>query len=167
MGMALIGPEGDCHFNITAWSMLLDLAVQYGWKPAGVLEPKPQEEDEPPAVEVTACEELPADSPLAGAISSMFPSEEEEPNLTRYFFNCGYRVQADDARALGEALEQALPDVPDHDALEHKTFRHPSDPSVRLIDVNTPVNPFEWFSGKKDLLRDFIAFCRQGGFEIW
>src|SRR5581483_4927181 len=86
MGMALIGPEGDCHFNITAWSMLLDLAVQYGWKPAGVLEPKPQEEDEPPAVEVTACEELPADSPLAGAISSMFPSEEEEPNLTRYFF---------------------------------------------------------------------------------
>jgi hypothetical protein len=35
------------------------------------------------------------------------------------------------------------------------------------VAATTPVNPFEWFSAKKDWLRAFITFCRQGGFTIW
>jgi hypothetical protein len=38
----------------------------------------------------------------------------------------------------------------------------------RGLPLGTPVSPFEWFSGKnKQRLKEFIAFCRQGGFEIW
>jgi hypothetical protein len=83
-----------------------------------------------------------------------------------YFTNDGQRVGDEDARGLAEALERALPDVPDHDALGDKAFYHPALPGVRLVDARTPVNSFEWFAGQKDVLKRFIAFCRAGGFEI-
>jgi hypothetical protein len=180
MGMDLIGSEGDRHFNLTGWKMLLELALQYGWKPAGLdrsqreRELEEEEDEEEEAGEEAAQEvvldaseyEVPRDNPLFQALAALLPPL-DDPVLGAYFENSGYRITAEDARALADALEQALPDVPDHDALEHKTFTHPAEPGVRLLNIQTPVNPFEWFSGKKDLLRDFIDFCRQGSFEIW
>ena len=62
-----------------------------------------------------------------------------------------------------------MPDLPNHDALEHKTFEDERLPGVRLIRAGTPVDAVEWFSGRKNkqLLKGFIRYCRQGGFEIW
>src|SRR5262249_52232156 len=111
--------------------------------------------------------EMPEDHPLARLIRSLFPRS-GDPVLGGYFVNDGQRVTAEDARALADALERALPDIPDHDAMPHKTFEHPSEPGVRLVALDPRASPYEWFSGdKKRLVRQFIDFCRQGGFEIW
>jgi hypothetical protein len=43
----------------------------------------------------------------------------------------------------------------------------PGGQKVREIPIDTPVTPFEWFSGKgKARLREFISFCRAGAFVI-
>jgi hypothetical protein len=79
-----------------------------------------------------------------------------------------FRVTAQKARAFADALERALPDIPDHDALEHKVVFHPAAPGERLLPFETPVSPFEFFSGeKKERLKEFIALCRRGGLVIW
>jgi hypothetical protein len=84
-----------------------------------------------------------------------------------YWTNDGQRVTDDDARNLADALEEALPDVPDHDALEGKKVRI-GNTDEYAIPADVPTTPFEWFSGKaKQRLRDFIVFCRKGGFRIW
>jgi hypothetical protein len=83
-----------------------------------------------------------------------------------YVTNDGQRVTAADARRLADALEKALPDLPDHDALEHKKKRVGQSEEFG-IPWQTPTNPFEWFSGAgKERLRTFIAYCRAGGFTI-
>jgi hypothetical protein len=83
--------------------------------------------------------------------------------------NSGRRVSPEDARALADALERALPDIPNHDALEHKAFTAPGLPSgERFIRADEDINPLEYYSGESKLhLRQFIELCRQGGFEIW
>ena len=159
MTMDLVGPGGERQFNHFAWGMMLDIALRNGWAPAGAQEPEGEDEDddEPPgeaAVELDASDyEVPPESPLAGVVRSLLPPA-DDPLLGSYFYNSGFRVTAEDARALADALAE-------------KTFTHPNLPGVRLVNATTPVNPYEWFSGKKGLLQDFIAFSRQGGFEIW
>jgi hypothetical protein len=124
-----------------------------------VLVPASQEQDQ-------ACE-IQAEHPLAQAIKSLFPHT-QEPVLNSYHENSGRRVTAEDALALADALERALPDVPSHDALAHKTVEISGAPGERFVPVGTPVTAFEWFSGpNKPSLEPFIAFCRQGSFEIW
>jgi hypothetical protein len=82
-----------------------------------------------------------------------------------YDTNDGQRVTAEDAAALADALEQALPDVPSHDALAHKTKEVGG---MRCIPIDADVSPLEYFSGKgRARLTAFIRFCRAGGFEIW
>jgi hypothetical protein len=174
MTMDLIGPGGQRQFNLASWGLLLDLATRHGWQPAGALEPEggekqddEEEPGEPPTTDLDASDyEVPRESPLAQAVASLLPPA-DDPVRCSYYSNSGFRVTPEDARSLADALERALADVPDHDALGHKTFLHPALPGVRLVAAGTPVNPYEWFGGKKDLLRDFIAFCRQGGFELW
>jgi hypothetical protein len=84
-----------------------------------------------------------------------------------YLTGDGQRVTAEDARNLAAALEGALPDVPDHDALTEKAVRI-GELEARVIPAGMPANAFEWFSGKsKPLLVKFITFCRQGGFTIY
>jgi hypothetical protein len=79
-----------------------------------------------------------------------------------------FRVTARKALAFADALERALPDIPDHDAMEHKVVFLPAAPGERLVPFETPVSPFEAFSGKKkERLKDFIALCRRGGFVLW
>jgi len=174
MTMDLTGPGGERHFNLAMWGMLLQLTIRSGWRPAGALEPEGSEEPagqgepcSPPSVELDASDhEVPRESPLAQTIVALLPPA-DNPVLCFYFYNSGLLVTPEDALALADALERALPDVPDHNAMADKTFFHPGLPGVPLVDVRTPVNPYEWFGGKKDLLRDFIAFCRRGGFAIW
>ena len=60
----------------------------------------------------------------------------------------GRHVTAEDARALADALERALPDIPGHNALEDKTV-WVGQPPVPCIPFGTPTTPFEWFSGAK------------------
>jgi hypothetical protein len=88
----------------------------------------------------------------------------------RYDTNDGQTVTAGDAGGFADALERALPDIPDHDALEHKTtvVDLPGLGPTRLLDIEENVSPVELFSGDgKDHLRKFITYCRAGSFRIW
>jgi hypothetical protein len=165
-----IGQHGTRHLTNQAWSMLLRLARHAGWVPAGPLPPTNHDD----ADENNPIRELPGEAyeiddeqgrVIAEVIKSWIP---DDPLLRSYLSNEGKRVAAEDAAALAEALERALPDLPAHDALIDKTVQHPQLPGDRFVMVGTAVNPFEWFSGdKRQTVKDFIAFCRQGGFEIW
>jgi hypothetical protein len=79
------------------------------------------------------------------------------------------RVTDEDARGLADALEAALPDIPDHDALA--TY-----PECRLVwDARSAGGPLlcrlpglaEWLSGtNKQVVPDVIAFARTGGVGV-
>jgi hypothetical protein len=107
------------------------------------------------------------DHPLAQVFESLF-FHSGDPVLDSYFNNAGFRVTPEDARALAEALERALPDVPRHEALQHRAVTAASAAGERFLPMSTPVNALEWFSGKNRAhLQAFIALCRAGGFGIW
>jgi hypothetical protein len=115
--------------------------------------------------------ELDPDDPLAQAIKQVVRPvllHSDDPVIDSYFHNAGFRVTTEHARALADALERALPDVPNHEAAAHKTVELPGFPGERFLPFGTPIDSFEWFSGQnKRHLLDFIAFCRQGEFKIW
>ncbi len=94
-----------------------------------------------------------------------------------YVANAGQWVSAADARAWADALENALDDVPNHDARILKPQAYPMPIAVArlfrdltgggLPDPGQHINALEWFSGtRKQELRDFIAYCRRGGFAV-
>jgi hypothetical protein len=172
MSKELVGEQGEQLLNNMTWKMLIDLALQYGWEPAGASAPddlaEPIGEGEVEFVERSlGLDKLPSDHPLVVEWRN-YMFESADPAIDSYFNNAGYLVTATDAQALADALERALPDVPAHDALGHKTVELKSAPGERLLPFGTPVNPFEWFSGKnRERLKDFITFCQKGGFEIW
>ena len=62
----------------------------------------------------------------------------------------------------------AVPDIPDHDAMEHKMVTVLVGPElVRRIPFGVHVSPVEWFSGEtKQSVLEFIEFVRAGQFEI-
>ena len=177
MTMDLIGNQGAISFTHQSWKLLIDLALKYGWKPAGAQEPDPEdtfvedgEDDDDNFVELSEEQleafQVPSDHPLAQALNSLIV-QTSDPVLGSYFNNAGFRVTAQDARALADALKSALPDIPSHNAMEHKSFQHPGAPGDLFVRLDTPVNVFEWFSGEnKPHLKAFIAFCRKGGFKI-
>jgi hypothetical protein len=76
-------------------------------------------------------------------------------------------VTDDDARNLAAALERSLDDIPDHDAIDHKTRPIEEMPGLRAV-IDDDVSPIEWFSGKAKIkLQHFIeAWKREGGFRI-
>ncbi len=84
-----------------------------------------------------------------------------------YLYNDGQTVSDIEARALAHAIEQALPDVPDFDAMAHKTGEVLiGEHAIRVLKAE--VNACELFSGEnKDLLREFVQFARNGAFQIW
>src|SRR5262249_30306160 len=75
MTMELVGERGSETLNNTGWKMLIDLALRYGWKPAGAREPDADVDgyrDEDDGVErhealPQACE-VPANHPRAGGV---------------------------------------------------------------------------------------------------
>ena len=69
-------------------------------------------------------------------------------------------VSSADAAAIADALERALPDIPDHDC-EPRVWGD----STGYHEKNA--TPREWFSGlRKQHVRKFIRYCRAGSFCI-
>jgi len=130
MAMHISGRNGTFDITGFGWCRLLKLAQDYGWVPRGT---------QPPS--------LWADSP---------PEQDEKWDGT-YFSNDSQGVTAEDASNLADALERALPDLP-----ELKTI----DPHAQLTDE---VTAQDYFSGPdgKEMLKDFITICRNGSFSIW
>lgn len=61
-----------------------------------------------------------------------------------------------DALALATALEKALADIPEISTI----------PEADGLS-SLPEDPLDWFSGDgRMIVRDFIAFCRGGGFVV-
>jgi hypothetical protein len=216
--MFLTGPHGDRAFADLAWILLVQLALDHGWRPTGPLPPEatgePFEEEylverakqdrrkkTPETTEVASVE---AESPdeIHEAADDAGPDLDDEvlralpqyanrdlshkqkqqlaqelgalsvhanyAQLRRYFGHRGYRVSAQDANALADALAKALPDIPNHDALTHKTVGAEHDPNMRFVLGGTAVSAYEWFSGhQKTALRSLVEFCREGEFAIW
>ena len=151
MSMDLHSTDGDWFkWSNIAWSKVLYLASVYGWEPAGT---KP-------------------------------PPWWDRPTLSwqgLYQSNDGGLVTMEDARAVAGALEKALDDIPDHNEMPDKivTYRigetsgEPvTDALLAVLDgvsaPNAALNPFEFFGGKDKLrVKDFVTFCRKGGFYIW
>ena len=74
----------------------------------------------------------------------------------------GDYVDEERAARLAGALEKALPDIPEHDAVRDRT--------EWIGDYHLPtqhVAPTEWFSGPaKIYYKEFIRHCRAGGFRV-
>ncbi|MDM8008115.1 MAG: hypothetical protein QUV05_18400 [Phycisphaerae bacterium] len=151
MGMDLSGVGGSFRFNMEGWSQVLCLAHAYGWQPKGT-----QLDYD---FVLLRCDN---DELLAKKIMSEWKGS--------YSYNEYQTVTAEDAAGIAGALEKALPDIPNHDALTHKTVHHLSANGELHggIPCDIPVNPFEWFSGpeSKQHVVDFIKFCRAGEFCI-
>ncbi len=154
-------------FNNVSWHHLVTLALNYGWTPLGVLPPKKDNgfawfPDYYRKLKYRGASQ--ANSRVA--VGSLFPRN-GDPILNSYFASDDFRVTAEDAKLMAGALEKALPDVPNGDALAHKSVELPGFEGSTFVSLDTPVNVFEWWSGEnKDYLRKFIAFCREGEFEI-
>jgi hypothetical protein len=130
----LWGECGDFALASGWWSRMLTLAQQYGWQPQGTEPPDPMWE---------------WDGDPATWEGSYWPA-------------VGQQVSAADAQALGEALERALPDIPDHDALRDTGLA----PYRGYLDVPIPAGTtaLELLSGEgKRISRQFIEHCRSCG----
>src|SRR5262245_28054528 len=123
---------------------MLVLAERYGWQPWGTT---PPDED---AVE-----------------AGLWRGKRSDWD-GRYLPAYGQQVTEADAKGLASALERALPDVPDHDALANKVAG--SDEVWGWFATEPPdiaINPIEAFSGQnKEMLTNFIAHCREEG-GLW
>ena len=156
MGMDLANKLGnEISWSNIAWAKLLALAEMYGWEPGGTTE---------------SCnwdDSTIAENPLPAWDGS-------------YSCNDHPFVEPEDARAMADALEKALDDIPDHDGPDKMmTYRQGEKTGVLSIDLaisqlglnigpNYKLNLFEFFAGgDKDRLREFIQFCKQDGFFIY
>lgn len=140
------GPGGEITFSNFQWGMVMKAAHQWGWKPRGTLEP---------------------------ADWSSRKGPDGEPRRwyrNNYFSRAGQQVTDEDAAEIGRVIEDALPDVPDHDAIAHKvgsTIDMPGAKQLRILRPGVRFSPYEFFSGPdKQLLRRFAEICRAGGFQI-
>jgi hypothetical protein len=158
MGMDLSGAGGYFRFSITSWGHVLQLAHDHGWEPAGT---------EPPMITVyepdgTVDEE-----------GTRLHREAEEDWDGGYFWNSYQSVIDEDAANIADALERALDDVPDQPTVGMEAASRTHDlPGVGKIAVvgseqSEYLTPLDWFSGEgKQQIREFIAYCRVGGFSI-
>ena len=161
MTMYLINSSNDDEkFSFVLWSKLLSLAQLYGWKPIGTVD----QEDR-----LSIAKGKPWDG--------------------NYFTNEGQWVTSEDADACADALERALIDISDTIDLSNLVIKIKNvnlddlnsepylqgwisafhDPSLGEMQIHNPhLTPLEIFGGTyKGSVRDFIKFCRNGGFEIW
>jgi hypothetical protein len=93
MGMDLHGAAGYFRFNNWSWYQVLELAYEYGWKPAGT-EPGQW------------CD------PETGELDEQLSPDPDEWDGT-YFSNDHQWVTDEDAANIADALERALEDKPD------------------------------------------------------
>ena len=156
MGMLLVNKSGnEIYWNQISWARLLTLAEMYAWEPSGTTKPYYWDDSTTP------------ENPLPAWDGSY-------DNNGRQF------VEPEDARAMADALEKALDDIPGHDGPDKMmTYRQGEKTGVLSIDLaisqlglnigpNYKLNLFEFFAGgDKDRLREFIQFCKQDGFFIY
>src|SRR4051794_40687695 len=159
----LVNASGRHRTDLASWHLALELARDRGWDFAGTRPPKGWRGGAVPPGELTGWPDLALSEP--GGWDGNYGTAP------------GQRVSDEDGRALADALEHALDDVPAHDAREHKPQGYPMPRDVaRLLrglsgghrpDPTQVISPLEWFSGKrKRELRRLIDFCRKGGFTI-
>jgi|AP82_1055514.scaffolds.fasta_scaffold65141_1 hypothetical protein len=162
MGMDLANKLGnEISWSNIAWAKLLALAEMYGWEPVGTTEPCDWTEP------CNWDDSITPENPLPAWDGS-------------YVHNDHPFVEPEDARAMADALEKALDDIPDHDGPDKMmTYRQGEKTGVLSIDLaisqlglnigpNYKLNLFEFFAGgDKDRLREFIQFCKQDGFFIY
>jgi hypothetical protein len=159
MGVGLNGAGGNERFSHMSWYKVLNLACEYGWQPAGT--------------------ELPRWHDETGALIEQ-PSHDPDEWSGTYYTSDGQYVTDEDAAHIAEALQRALEDIPDFETGEKWVEYGPADqiksPVARaLVEAggvvsgpNESLTPLEFFSGEpKQHVRNFIAFCRAGGFCIF
>lgn len=147
MGMHLVNKQQEEYgFSVMSWYKLLNLGFMCGWVPAGTLPPTDYDDD--------------------------------EDWDGRYHSGEGQWITHEDALALAASLEGGLDDIPDLDLGE--PIRKPlrlgefdlylnEEETIEHVTTRYTKNPFEYFSGsqRKARLREFIRFCRRGGFVVW
>jgi hypothetical protein len=74
-------------------------------------------------------------------------------------------VTAADAAALADALERALPDIPNESAWSGPPGGIRVLPDGTTEDLPEP-NALQYWAGNKAYLQEFIAYCRAGAFAI-
>lgn len=136
MGMDLNGAGGNFRFNRTSWFFILRLAHKYGWQPRGTA-----------VTEVTL-----------GALGLKDRSDVNWDGT--YFANEWQEVGDEDVLNIANALEKALPAVPNQ---KNKNMQN-------LINHEKweDIDPLEYWSGKgnKAYIKKFIKYCREGSFLI-
>jgi hypothetical protein len=145
-GLALYGACGEFALSDRAWRLLHALALRHGWKPEETMPPHPEYVDDEASRTAAAWD-------------------------GRYFPAGCQRMTESDARAMADALEHALPDIPDDDALSDKVFAARADDPLALwgrpARPETTITAMEEFSGRnKQHLMCLIGHLREGG-EIW
>lgn len=151
MGYDLTNHAGQqFRFNMTGWSKLFDLAVEFGWHPAGTK----------------------AENWIDAQTGEVVRDYSDWDGS--YFYNEYQYVTSEDASALAAALERALPNLPNVD-MHEATTRSDLDAQrmnalmadMGLRVANGDLKPVQYFSGPlKGKIQRFIYFCKAGSFTI-
>lgn len=132
------------EFTMSGWRNILFLGQQYSWHPAGTLEPE-------------------------------FGHDRFVPIWDgRYDSTDGQEVTAQDARALADALEKSLDDIPDNPQPGQILEREGADllgamaRDMEKVWLNMNQHSFGFFGGEnKKKIEQLIEFCRRGAFFIF
>jgi hypothetical protein len=151
VGMDLRRKGGYLHLDIVTWRMVLTLAINHGWKPAGT--------------ELPDIAFFSKDGTVDEEKSEAYRQAYEDWNATNYYTNDFQWVTDEDAANIADALERALTHVPDERTMAMKAALTPSGVP---FDVLEHLTPLDWCSGAdgKAHIREFIDFCRTGAFCI-
>lgn len=151
MGMDLSGMGGYVRFGSSGWARALALGLAFGWTPTGTT---------PGQSEVRA---------FRRALRKKGETPAEVERAVRkyrqnyegiYFGNDGQFVSARDARNLAAALSLAVAAI--------TSERRRKKPSDALPTDEEALEAFRHFSDREALahLREFVAFCQAGSFNI-
>jgi hypothetical protein len=147
--MKLKGAGRVVRLHLLSYYFALELGAKYGWRPLAMISEE-------------------AFAKVPGSFDDLY-------GWYGTFFNEGHRVSVLEAQNWADALENALADIPDHDAMAHKPAASPMPEIIRYLyrdmhqlpETNQLIGALEWFSGRrKQELRDLIDFCREGCFSI-
>ena len=135
MAILLVNDAGDEYMiPLTAWGYVLGLAERYGWDPMGT-------------------SLRPADGSNAAPVWD-----------GGYCTNDGQRVDATDAFALCNALDNALNDP---DRCDEPTDHKHTHAIAEAGFICARVEYVSFLQNNRAAIEEIAAFCRQGSFVIW
>jgi hypothetical protein len=148
----LYGGYGAFSIPAQIWLSILSLAILYGWTPTGTS--VPEEESALSGGWSPAGSEAPAEERLPGWDGRYYPTWQQE-------------IIESDARALADALERALPDIPSEDLLIGDCrYQDPEGEGWRIDNPppGTTPNPLRSLSGgNRAWLQDLVVHLREPG----